>query len=640
MQNWDTSPYKSFRFTSAERAGEFINFRMLFPNNYDSTASEAPAYPLLIVLHGTGESARMEWDNGSKTNTPYPEGDPRIDNNDHHLFYGGTEHLKAVKSGRFPGFVVFPQNFYGTWIEGRGGADAELYRDLQKTLELIDYLAKELNVDRNRIYIHGLSNGGAGTWYAAYKRPNLFAAALPMSSPGDPAMASTLAKIPLWVFQGAEDASPRPAVTKKTVAAVREAGGSVRYTEYAETGHNTWNKAYREEDFFEWMLSQQKGEAANQPPSVDAGEDKTLRLPTSSTTLKATASDSDGTIETYRWEKISGPSAQLKNPETATLSLSELVEGNYVFQITVVDDQGVSASDQVSLKVLPAENQAPSVNAGADKSLVLPENSTTFTASAGDADGTIASYHWAKLNGPAASLNNVQSATLSLSDLVEGEYSFQVKVTDNLGAQATDEVKLRVYASPPANRPPEVNAGDDQVIHLPVNTARFTATATDPDGSIEYWVWEQLRGPEVSMSGSDSPTMTLDALETGTYRFRLTVTDNGGASASDELGLQVVLTSGINSEEMEKLVQLKAFPNPSDGVVFLKLEAAQPEPLLITVRNSYGAVISQTEAYAQLPGEEPFRLDLSSQRFLPGVYFIQIRDKKGRYSESLVIVKQ
>ena len=640
MQNWDTSPYQSFRFNSVERAGEFINFRMLFPNGYDSSATNTKGHPLLLVLHGAGESARMQWDNGSKTNSPYPEGDPRIDNNDHHLFYGGREHLKAVESGRFPGFVVFPQNFYGTWVKGNGDAASGLHRDLQKALELIDYLTKELNVDRRRIYVHGLSNGGAGTWQAAYQRPDLFAAALPMSAPGDPAMADKVTNVRLWVFQGADDTSPRASVTRETIAAIREAGGSVRYTEYPETGHNTWNKAYREADFFEWILNQQKNEPGNQAPSVQAGDDQTLTLPASSTSFTATASDPDGSVVAYLWEKLSGPTVTQKNTTTATLSLSRLVEGNYTFRITVTDNQGGTATDQVKLKVNPATNRAPSVNAGADQSLVLPENSTTFTASAGDPDGTVVSYQWIKVNGPAATLSGSETATLALADLVEGEYAFQVTVKDDRGAEAADQVKLTVYANAPANRPPGVNAGDDQIIYLPDNATRFTATATDADGTIASWSWEQLNGPSASMDGTDTHELLLEDLAAGSYLFRLTVTDNEGASATDEVALEVVLTSGIEPEGIQKPVQLNAYPNPFKGVVYLQMESANREPLVITVLNSTGSIVYETQTVSQLPGENPFRLDLSAQRFLSGPYFVQVRDKTGRYREILILLKQ
>ena len=102
-----------------------------------------------------------------------------------------------------------------------------------------------------------------------------------MSAPGDPAMAEQLAKVPLWIFQGELDTNPRPWATKQTRDAVLAAGGEVRYTEYAGTGHNTWNRAYRENDFFEWMLAHSKGGATtpNSAPVVEAGKNNSITLP-------------------------------------------------------------------------------------------------------------------------------------------------------------------------------------------------------------------------------------------------------------------------------------------------------------------------------------------------------------------------
>ena len=44
----------------------------------------------------------------------------------------------------------------------------------------------------------------------------------------------------------------------KMVQAVKKAGGDVRYTEYAGTGHNSWDKAYEEKEAIKWLLSQRK----------------------------------------------------------------------------------------------------------------------------------------------------------------------------------------------------------------------------------------------------------------------------------------------------------------------------------------------------------------------------------------------
>ncbi|MCI5064623.1 DUF5060 domain-containing protein, partial [bacterium] len=95
----------------------------------------------------------------------------------------------------------------------------------------------------------------------------------------------------------------------------------------------------------------------SQGPTVDAGEDQTIQLPTDSAQFSGEATDPDGgEIVSYRWEQISGPStAGLQGEDSSTLTASQLREGQYLFQLTVRDDEGESASDRVQLTVRAAQ---------------------------------------------------------------------------------------------------------------------------------------------------------------------------------------------------------------------------------------------------------------------------------------------
>ncbi len=97
--------------------------------------------------------------------------------------------------------------------------------------------------------------------------------------------------------------------------------------------------------------SEYAGSVTNQPPTVNAGSDKTIALPTNSVKLTASAFDPDGSIASYQWSKKSGPSASLSNAATKELTASNLVEGIYVFSITVKDNKGASKADDVKVTV-------------------------------------------------------------------------------------------------------------------------------------------------------------------------------------------------------------------------------------------------------------------------------------------------
>lgn len=90
---------------------------------------------------------------------------------------------------------------------------------------------------------------------------------------------------------------------------------------------------------------------SNALPTVNAGADKAITLPTATVSLTGTASDSDGSIASYSWTKQSGGAATLTNATTATLTASALVAGTYTFRLTVTDNAGATAYDDVVVTV-------------------------------------------------------------------------------------------------------------------------------------------------------------------------------------------------------------------------------------------------------------------------------------------------
>src|SRR6185503_14174754 len=88
----------------------------------------------------------------------------------------------------------------------------------------------------------------------------------------------------------------------------------------------------------------------------------------------------------------------------------------------------------------PPTNQNPTANAGADKTITLPTNSVSLTGSGSDPDGTIASYAWTKVSGSGGAIASPAAATTSITGLTAGSYVFSLKVTDDKGATATDNV--------------------------------------------------------------------------------------------------------------------------------------------------------------------------------------------------------
>jgi ribosomal protein L14 len=284
--------------------------------------------------------------------------------------------------------------------------------------------------------------------------------------------------------------------------------------------------------------------APNQPPVANAGADQTITLPTNSVVLNGTASnDPDGTITTYTWSKISGPaSGTIVSVNAVTTMVTGLTQGIYRFRLQVTDNSGATADATVQVTVNAAPNQPPVANAGADQTITLPANSVVLNGTASnDPDGTITTYTWSKISGPAAgAIASANAVTTNVTGLTQGVYRFRLQVTDNNGATADATVQVTVNAAP--NQSPVANAGDNQVLRLPVNYTQLDGRAsTDPDGQIVSYRWTYVSGPANFVLTDPSAAFTsLSGLVQGNYVFSLTVTDDNGASNTDEVGITVL----------------------------------------------------------------------------------------------------
>jgi hypothetical protein len=281
----------------------------------------------------------------------------------------------------------------------------------------------------------------------------------------------------------------------------------------------------------------------NVDPVADAGTDQTIQLPTSQVTVNGSgSSDADGTITTYAWTKISGPATfTITSPSSVSTTITGLVEGTYVFRLTVTDNDGGTDTDDITITVQPA-NIAPTAAAGSDQSITLPtDNVSVNGSSSSDPDGTITTYLWTKISGPVTyTITSPGSASTTITGLIAGVYVFRLTVTDNDGATDDDDIQITVNEEP-GNASPIAVAGSDQAITLPINFVTVNGTASnDPDGTITDYLWQNISGPATyTITSPTTAITTITGLVAGTYVFRLTVTDNDDAIGSDLITITV-----------------------------------------------------------------------------------------------------
>lgn len=214
--------------------GETLLYRLFIPLHYD----QKKKYPLVLYLHGGGGRGN---DNRKQ-----------IDGGNGYLidFFTGNE-----TQAHYPSFVLAPQSPMEGWIEEDSITPT---RPLHLVHELIGELQRTYNIDETRIYVAGQSMGGFGTFAIISEYPRKFAAGVALCGGGDQSKVARLTNVPIWVFHGARDESVAVERSRTIVAGIRNAGGKVRYTEYADTGHIIWPSVVRETELLPWLFAQRK----------------------------------------------------------------------------------------------------------------------------------------------------------------------------------------------------------------------------------------------------------------------------------------------------------------------------------------------------------------------------------------------
>lgn len=219
-------------------------YRLFRPAGHDTPGA---TFPLVLFLHGAGERGT---NNTSQVNS-HIDG---LVNATQSATYASYLLAPQVPSGQQ--FVDVPFNT-GSFTNATAPAAST---SMNLTIQLVEQLIQTLNVDRGRVYVTGLSMGGYGTWEIIARRPNLFAAAVPMSGGGNTDNGGLIDQIPLWAFHGSADGTVPVSGSRNMIAAMEAAGGTPEYTELTGQGHAIWSPIYNDVttsgQLYPWMYSQ------------------------------------------------------------------------------------------------------------------------------------------------------------------------------------------------------------------------------------------------------------------------------------------------------------------------------------------------------------------------------------------------
>ncbi len=222
------------------------------------------------------------------------------------------------------------------------------------------------------------------------------------------------------------------------------------------------------------------------------------------------SSDSDGTIASYQWSEGGNDLADGINFTT-----SELSAGEHTITLTVTDNNGATDTDTVVIAI----NVLPVAVAG-DNAVALVDEKVQLDASgSNDSDGTIESYQW-KENEEVLS----DEVSFEYSASTAGVHTITLTVTDDDGATNADTVTVTV------NAPPVANAGADISARPEADVILGGSASTDSDGTIVSYQWNE--GETIL---STAVSFTTSELPWGFHTITLTVTDNLGATYTDDV---------------------------------------------------------------------------------------------------------
>ena len=204
---------------------ENLRYYLYYPEEYEKQEQEK--FPLLLFLHGGGES-------GDSLATLKSNGPPKL----------------IAEGKQFPFLILAPQNPH-----------KKKWWNTRAVIQLLDTIVANNRVDKNRIYLTGLSRGGGAAWELVVQYPEKFAALAVVCGMTPLPYASWIDKdLPIWVFHGTADSSIPYSESEDMVNKLKSMGYTVKFTTYEGVGHNSWVQAYTTEALYDWFIQQERND--------------------------------------------------------------------------------------------------------------------------------------------------------------------------------------------------------------------------------------------------------------------------------------------------------------------------------------------------------------------------------------------
>jgi dienelactone hydrolase len=238
--SWDVTSYKAYFINIG---GSRMCFRLKFPKSYTNPDSAGKKYPIMTFFHGAGE--------------PGCNSNGGVYNNEAQMVHGGKYFRDAVDNNKFDGFLFYPQVDAGASCSSTWGvAPYSPYYNL--VLNALDSMAKYIRMDNDKVFVDGLSNGGATAWNILATYPQRIAKAGPAAAATGATNFSDFVHVPVWFASGGKDTNPSPGFSQAVYDALKNLGADIKFTLYPDLGHGVWTTFWNEPGFLPFMADVHK----------------------------------------------------------------------------------------------------------------------------------------------------------------------------------------------------------------------------------------------------------------------------------------------------------------------------------------------------------------------------------------------
>ncbi|WP_224998551.1 PA14 domain-containing protein [Cesiribacter sp. SM1] len=378
----------------------------------------------------------------------------------------------------------------------------------------------------------------------------------------------------------------------------------------------------------------------NAAPTVSAGSDKTITLPTNSITLSGTASDADGTVASVAWSKISGATVTMSGTSTLSLSLSNLLEGTYTFRLTAKDNAGATRYDDVVVNVKSSTTSSTNglnykyyTTSSSNPWKLLPDFSKLTVVKTG-------------------TISNFSISPKTQSDyfgfVYEGQIQIDAAGTYTFYAYSDDGSQLFIDGSMVVNNDGTHGAQERSgSVYLAAGRHSIRVTYFDYiNGETLAVKWA---GPGISkqtipntrlFTGSSTSTSTASVAAAGTDSYS---GSTSSFSTADTTDIEEISTAGNGSTDSLQLASsfdetpaLTAYPNPASDYLEVELGSSFRGKVNLLIINMAGQL--QFSKSLDTSDATSLRLNLNEAQLQPGLYILKASD--GLSSKSLKIIKK